>query len=177
MVELRTRKREMRGDWINHQEKLGHKGMLGATQYTVPDTAGASPNPACKYTDTRSSQTNQANHTPGFSCLLVSSISFLSLSLISPILVHNSTIITEYKVKSSLSISPCYDHELTLCTAYTESTASTQDCLSSHHSYDCKLTPDCNFRHASLHHRPPSASSPWELKDTLTFPGLRVLTN
>jgi len=35
-------------------------------------------------------------------------------------LVHNSTIIAEHKVKSSLSISPCHDHELTLSTAYTE---------------------------------------------------------
>ena len=35
-------------------------------------------------------------------------------------LVHNSTIIAELKVKSSLSISPCHDHELTPSTAHTE---------------------------------------------------------
>jgi len=35
-------------------------------------------------------------------------------------LVHNSTIITEHKVESSLPISPWHDHELTPSTAYTE---------------------------------------------------------
>ena len=35
-------------------------------------------------------------------------------------LVHNSTIIAEHIFKSSLSISPCNDHHLTLSTAYTE---------------------------------------------------------
>jgi len=35
-------------------------------------------------------------------------------------LIHNSTIIAEYNVKSSLSISPCHDHELIPSTAYTE---------------------------------------------------------
>jgi hypothetical protein len=34
--------------------------------------------------------------------------------------IHNSTVIAERKVKLSLSISPCHDHELTLSTAYTE---------------------------------------------------------
>jgi len=34
-------------------------------------------------------------------------------------LVHNSTIIAEHKVKSSLSISPWHDHELTPSTTYT----------------------------------------------------------
>jgi hypothetical protein len=45
---------------------------------------------------------------------------------------------------------------------HTPSTASTQDCLSSLHSHDYELTPECNFsfRRASLHDRPPSASSP-----------------
>jgi len=135
-------------------------------------------------------------------------------------LVHNSTIIAEHKVKSSLCTPPCHDHELTPSilhteysihrvqhspstayteysihqvqhtpstayteysihrvqhtpsTAYTEysihrvqhtpSTASTQDCLSSLHSHDYKLTPGYSFSfwRASLHDRPPSASSP-----------------
>jgi len=34
--------------------------------------------------------------------------------------IHNSTIIAVHKVKSSLSISPCHDHEFTPSTAYTE---------------------------------------------------------
>jgi hypothetical protein len=98
---------------------------------------------------------------------LVSSTSSSSSSPISLFLVHNFTIIAEHKVKSSLSISPCHDHELTPSTAYTEyqytpSTASTQDCLSSLHSHDYELTPECSisFRHSSLQHRPPPGSSP-----------------
>jgi len=53
---------------------------------------------------------------------------------------------------------------------HTPSTASTQDCLSSLYSH-YKLTPECSFsfRRASLHDRPPSASSPWELKGKVTL--------
>jgi len=175
MVDLRTRMREMRGD---HHEKLGFKRISCASQFTIPDTAGTSPNPACNYTDTKSSQPNQASRTPDFSYPLVSSTSFSSSSPISLFLVHNSTIIAEHKVKWSLSISPCHDHELTPSTAYTESsmhrvqhTPSTQDCLSSLHSHDYELTPECSFsfRRAFLHNRPPSASSPWELKGKVTL--------
>ena len=54
---------------------------------------------------------------------------------------------------------------------YTPSTASIQDCLSSLHSHDYKLTRECSFsfRRASLHNRPPSASLPWELKCEVTL--------
>jgi len=50
-------------------------------------------------------------------------------------------------------------------------TAYTQDCLSSLHYHDYKLTPECSFsfRRASLHHRPPSATSPWELQGKVTL--------
>jgi hypothetical protein len=142
------------------------------SQFTIPDMACTSPDPACNYTDTRSSQPNQASHTVDLSYPLVSSKSFSSSSPISLFLVHNSTIIAEHKVKSSLTISPCHDHELTPSTAYIEynihrvqhapSTASTQDCLSSFASHDYELTPECSFsfRRASLHNRLPSASSP-----------------
>ena len=82
-------------------------------------------------------------------------------------LIHNSTIIAEHKVKSSLSISPCHDHELTLSTSihqvqHTPNTAYTQDCLSSLHTHDYELTPECSFsfRRASLHDRLPPATSP-----------------
>jgi len=120
MVDLRTRPREMRGDGGNHHEKLGLKRISCASQFTIPDTAGTSPDPACNYTETRSSQPNQASWIPDFSYPFVSSTSFSSSSPISLFLVHNSNIITEHKVKSSLSISPCHDHELTQSTAYTE---------------------------------------------------------
>jgi hypothetical protein len=120
MAELRTRKREMRRYGGNHHEKLGLKIISCASQFTIPDTAGTSSDPACNYTDTRSSQPNPASHTPDYSYPLVSSTSFSSSSPISLFLVRNSTIIAEHKVKSSLSISPCHDHELAPSLAYTE---------------------------------------------------------
>jgi len=120
MVDLRMRMREMRGDGGKHHEKLGLKRIWCASQLTIPDTAGTSRNPACNSTDTRSSQPNQASRTPTFSYPLVSSTSFSSSSPISLFLVHNPNIITEHKVKLSLSISTCHDHELTSSTAYTE---------------------------------------------------------
>ena len=135
-------------------------------------TAGMSPDRACNYTDTRSSEPNQASHTRDFSYPLVSSASFSSSSPMSLFLAHNSTIIAEHNVKSSLSISQCHDHELTPSTASTEysihreqhtpNTSYTEDCLFSLHSHDYELTPECSFsfRRASLHDRPPSTSAP-----------------
>jgi len=160
-----------RGDLTNHPEKPGLKRISCASQFTIPDTAGTNPDPACNEIDPRSSQPNQASRTPGFSYPLVSSTSFSSSSPISLFLIHISTIIAEHKVKSSLSISPWHDHELTPSTAYTEysihrvqHTLSTalKDCLSSLRSHDYELTPECSFsfRRASIHDRPPSASSP-----------------
>ena len=66
MVELRTRKREMRGYGGNHHEKLGLKRISYASQVTIPDTAGTSPDPAGNITDTGSSKPNQASRTPDF---------------------------------------------------------------------------------------------------------------
>ena len=173
----------------------------------------------CHFIDTRSYQPNQASCTHDFSSPLVFSTLFSSLSPICLFLVHNSTIIAEHKLKSSLYISPSHHHELTPSTAYTKyihrrvqhtpstaytkysihqvqhtqstayteysihqvqhtpstaytaysthrvqhtlSTASTQDYLSSLHSHDYQLTPECHFsfRRASLHVLPPSARS------------------
>jgi len=79
--------------------------------------------------DTRelwSSKPKQGSCTPEFSDLLVSTTSFPSPSPISLILVQNSTIITEYKVKLSRSISPCHNDQVTPSTAYTKSTAYTE---------------------------------------------------
>ena len=112
-------KREMRGYGGNYHEKLGLKRILCASQFTIPDTAGTTPDPVCNYTDMRSSQLNQASCTSDFSYpLIITSCS--SSSPISLFLVHNSTIIAEHNVKSSLFISQCHDHELTPSTAYTE---------------------------------------------------------
>jgi len=109
-----------RGDGTNDHEKLGLKRISCASQFTIPIMAAMSPNPACNNTDTRSSQPNEASCTPDFSYPLLSSTSFSSSSPISLLLIHISTIIAEHKVKSSLSISPWHDHELTPSTAYTE---------------------------------------------------------
>jgi len=73
----------MRGDGRNHHEELGLKRSLCASQFTFPDTAGTTPDPAGKNTDTRSSKPNQASRTPDFSYPLVSSILFPSSFLIS----------------------------------------------------------------------------------------------
>jgi len=99
MVDLRTRKREMRGDGGNQHEKLGLKKISGASQFTIPDTAGMSTDLVSNYTDTRSSQPNQASRIPDFSYPLVSSTSFSSASPISLFLVHDSNIVTEHKVE------------------------------------------------------------------------------
>jgi len=109
-----------RGDGTNHHEKLGLKRISCASEFTILDTAGTSPDPACNNTDRRSSQPNQASRTPDFSYQLVSSTSFSSSSPISLFLIQISTIIAEHKVKSFLSISPWHDHELTPSTAYSE---------------------------------------------------------
>jgi len=105
--------------WGNHHEKLRLEIISCVSQFTIPNKSGTSPDPACNSTDTRSSNLNQTSRTPDFSYPLVSSISFSSSFPSSPFLVHNSTIIAEHKVKSSLSISPCHDYELTPSTAYT----------------------------------------------------------
>jgi hypothetical protein len=120
MVELRTRKRWMRRYGGNHQEKLGLNRLWCASQFTIPDTAGRSPVPGCNYTETSVSQPNQASGTRDISYpLVVTSCS--SSSLISLFLVHNSTIIAEYQVMSSRSMSPYHDRELTpSSTAYLE---------------------------------------------------------
>jgi hypothetical protein len=106
--------------WGNHWEKLGLKRISCASEFTIPNMAGMCPNPVCNYTDTRSSQPNQASCTPDFLYPLISSTLFSPSSPISLFLGLNFTIIAEHKVKSSLSMSLCHDHELTLSTAYTE---------------------------------------------------------
>jgi len=180
MVELTTRKWEMRRGGGNHDEKPGLARISCPSQFPIPDTVGMSSDPACNCTDRRSSQPNQASCTADSSYLSVFITSFSLSSTISLCLVHNSTIIAEHQVKSSLSNSPCHDQELTPSTAYTEykhtpstskdreqhtpSTPYPRDWRSSLHSHDYKLTPECSFsfRRAPLHNWQPSASSLWE---------------
>ena len=120
MVELSTRKREIRGDGGNHHEKLGHKKISGASQITIHDTAGTCPDPAGNNTDPRSSKPNQEvvplisqvrSYSPYRSHLYPPSLAFLSTTLPS---------LPEHKVKSSLSMSPCHHLEWTPSAAYAE---------------------------------------------------------
>jgi hypothetical protein len=67
MVELSTRKREIRGDGGNHHEQLGIEQFSCASQLYIPDTAGTIPEPAGSITDTGSSKPNQESRTPDFS--------------------------------------------------------------------------------------------------------------
>jgi len=105
--------------WGKASCEMGTWSILCASQLIFPDMASTSPDAACNYTDMRSSQYNQRCCTPDFSFPLVFLTLFLSSSHITLFLVHNSTIIAEQKVKSSLCISPCHDHHLTPSTVYT----------------------------------------------------------
>jgi hypothetical protein len=103
----------------NHHEKLGLKRVSCATQFTIPVTADMSPDPVGNYTNMRSFNPNRAMRAPDFSYPLVSSILFPSASP-SLLHIHNSSIITEHIVNSSLTIAPCHNHKFTLSSAYTE---------------------------------------------------------
>jgi hypothetical protein len=188
MVELRMRKREMTGYGWNHYENLGLKRISCASQFTIPDTAGTNPNQACY-------EVFRTKSGKSYPCILISDrilhivlilIPYLSLSR--PQLYHQhrtqskvitlcffmsgSWVDTEYSI-------PQVQH--TLSTVYTEHsihqvqhipcTASTQGCLSSLHSHDYELTPECrfSFQNASLYDWPPSASSLWQLKGKVSL--------
>jgi len=109
----------MRGAEATQHEKLGLKRIAYASQFTFPDKVGMCPDVRCINTDMMSSRPNQASYTPNFLYPLVSSTLFSPSSPICLFVIHDSTIVAEPKVSSSLSISPCH-HELTLSTAYTE---------------------------------------------------------
>jgi len=136
--------------WGNHHEKLGLKRSSCASQFTIPDTADNSPHPPGNNTDMRSSKNNQASCTPYFSGPLLYSISFSSSSPVSLFLVHNSTIIA----RTQSSVIPLYlslpsSGVNTECSVrrmlHTPTAAYTSDCLSSLHSLDFELTPECSF--------------------------------
>ena len=75
-----------------HHMKLGLKSFACASQFTIPDMAGTTPDPGGNNTDKKSSTPNQVSRTPDLSYPLVSSILFTSSSLISlsrPELYHH----------------------------------------------------------------------------------------
>jgi len=87
-----------------------------------------------------------------------------------PSLSFSSTTLTSLQ-NTKLSYPSLSLHVMIMSWHRVQYTPSTQDCLSSLHSHDYKLTPECSFsfRRAFLHDRPPSASSPWELKGKVTL--------
>jgi len=93
-----NKEREVRGksSW-----ETGTKENFVCESIDHPRTGGMNPDSARSYSNTRSSQSSQACRIHDLSCTLVSSTWFSSSSLISLFLVHNSTIIAEYNVKSS----------------------------------------------------------------------------
>jgi len=120
MVELSTRKREIRGDGGNHHEKLGLREYCVRVnlpspirQVQVPIRRVITPirgllNPIRQVVLLIC---HSRSYPPYGSHLHPPSLSFSSTTLPSS---------QEHKVKSSLSISACHYHQLTLSPAYTE---------------------------------------------------------
>jgi hypothetical protein len=157
MVELKIRKWEMRGDGANHDEKLGLQRNWWASQFTIPDTAGTSPNLAGNNADMMSSNLNEACHSPDFSYPLVFCILFSSsppISLPCPLLYQHHKTTKLHHPSLSLHVMIMSLHQV----LHTLSIASTQNCWSSLQFHNYKLTPECSFGVwcASLYNRPPS---------------------
>ena len=144
---------EMGGDGGNHHEKRELRRVSCATEFTILDLAGMNPDLVRTITNSRSSEPNLASRTPNFPYPLVSSISFSPSSPISLFLIHNSAIIAQHKVKSSLCIALCHDQELTpscsifrvrhtLSAAYTECSI-----------HRVQHTPSAEYTECSIHRR------------------------
>jgi len=120
MVELSTRKRENTVDGRNHHDKMEHKRISCASQLTIPNMAGTS---LIRWVITPiQGLLNPIRQ----GVLLTAHIPLYPpycAHIHPPSLTFSSTILAslqEHKVKSSLSISPCHHHELTLSAAYTK---------------------------------------------------------
>ena len=162
MVELRRRKREMSGEGVKHHAEQGLERISYTSQFTISDAADMSPYAASTITHTWSSQHNHASHGPDFSCPLVSSTSCSSSSPNSLDIIRNSTINAEHKVKSSLSITLCHDHEWTRSTEYTE-----------YSIHQVQLTPGTAYSEYSKHpvqHTPSTAYAQYSIHWVLHTP-------
>jgi hypothetical protein len=120
MVELSTSKREIRGDGRNHHEKLRLREFRVQVNCTYPILQVRVPIWRV-VTPIRGLQkpisqvvlpiSHSRSHSPYCFHLHPPSLSFSFTTLPSS---------QEHKAKSSLSISPCHHHEVTLSAAYTE---------------------------------------------------------
>jgi len=124
-------------------------------------------------------------HTPSLSFSSTTLPSLRNTKIRHPSLSLHAMIMSWHQVQHTPSTTYTNDsiHRVqhTQSTAYTQysvhqvqhrtSTASTHDCLSSLHSHDYELMPECSFsfRCASLHNRPPLVSLPWQLNGIITL--------
>jgi hypothetical protein len=129
IVELRTKKREMRGVGTPHHGKQGLKRMSCASHIPIPAMGGMCPNPACNHVNMRSFQHNHASHFLNCSYSLLWSTRLSSFSSISLFLLNNSTIIAEQKAMSCHYSSRCHNDDVTLSSAYTEYSIHARLCI------------------------------------------------
>jgi len=167
MVELSTRKWEIEG---NHHEKLGLREFRVRVDWPSPirqvrvpirrelSPIRGLPNPIRQVVPLiphiRSYPPSHSHlHPPSLSFSSTTQPSSQNTKLSHPSLSLHDMIMSWHRVQ------------------HTPSAASSQDCLSSLHSHDYQLTPECSFsfRRTSLHDRPPLSSSPWELKGKVTL--------
>ena len=115
MIELRTRKREMSGDGGNHLDKLGLRESCLQVSLRSPIWHVRAPM-LCVCTLILGLPNPIRQVVPLIPHILADPPNHSHISPSSLCLVLSSTINAEYKVKWYLFISPCHDHELTLCT-------------------------------------------------------------
>ena len=170
MVELSTRKWEIRGDGGNHHEKLGLREFC--VQVNRPSPIRQVQVPIRQVITPIRGLPNPIRHVVPLISHIRSYPPYHS-HLQPPSLSFSST--TEPSSQNTKLSHPSQSlHDTIMCwhrVQHSLSTASTQDCLFSLHSHDYEMTPECSFGfwRTSLHHRLPSACSPWELKGKVTF--------
>jgi len=114
------KRKEMKKDCGDCHERQGHMRIVYAGQCTIPDMAGRTPDAVDQNTEMKSCNTDQVYWIPAYhNCSYP--IYHWHHCMPSLFFIHNTTIITEYKLKSSLSISPYHCHETKLSIAYTKS--------------------------------------------------------
>jgi len=166
MLELSTTQRGIRGDGGDHHEKLGlrecHVRVISPSLkrlVRVPIRRVITPiqgliSPVWQIVLLISDSLSYAQYR---SHLHPPSLSFSSTTLASS---------QEQKVKSSLSISPCHHHELTLSAAYTEySIHRVQHTLSTAYTeysiHQVQLTPSTAYTEYSMHWAQHTPSTPY----------------
>jgi len=171
---------EKERDVGNHHEKLGLKRISGESQLYHPRYGREETRSTGYWHYYEVFHTQSGSLTPDFTYPLVSSISFPSSSPISLSLVHNSTIIAQYKVESSLSMFPSHDHELILNTVYTKYSIHPRFSVF-HHSHEItswplnvasasQMPPYKNDRHQPALHEGSQVKSPHHIPTVAHYP-------